>query len=376
MWAIVLGLSMGSCAETPPEAGSAGPVTVHPRWGATEQWFIRNQPDITLTKADQPFGDIGGGVLLANGGIVLADRYAHALYFYDSNGDFATAVGGYGSGPGEFKSVSQVYQFGQDSIIVNDLVLGRQTIVAASGVIGRTIRPSVGHGEITLYGAVDDRHVVLKSGIRYDRRDGLSRDTLIIGIMDLDTGEIDDIARIPGPEYAANKSFGRLAMTGAPFARSSHVSATGGRICIGISDNDSITVRNMVGDSIWTLEHARPTPTIPQSQIDSAYFANKSARAREYYRQFHLAAPATYPAFEDIHCSTTGEVWVQRFGFPGTSITEWDVQSRSGAWLGTVNLEHPQAVLLDVDAHRVLVMLQDSLGVPTVAVHRIDKPSA
>ncbi len=78
--------------------------TNRPRWDAEPAWTVDPAPEVRvgLLEGELPylFSNIAGVVVLADGTIVVADGQSREVRFFDRSGQFLSAVGGEGEGPG------------------------------------------------------------------------------------------------------------------------------------------------------------------------------------------------------------------------------------------------------------------------------------
>jgi hypothetical protein len=95
-----------------------------PAWSATTGWSLSEEPIIEIGTLEGPdetsFSRVAGILLRQDGTVVVADRGASELRFFDEAGTFLRRVGRPGDGPGEFGAIESLHRYRGDSIAVWD----------------------------------------------------------------------------------------------------------------------------------------------------------------------------------------------------------------------------------------------------------------
>lgn len=105
-------------------------------WGPGEAWAVE-QDLLVGTAEGEPeyqFGQIAGIDVGADGRIYVMDQQASEIRVFDADGEFITAMGQRGSGPGELsQAAGPVFVTPGDTVVVPDLMQQRITLYTASG---------------------------------------------------------------------------------------------------------------------------------------------------------------------------------------------------------------------------------------------------
>lgn len=125
-WAGTVYDSAGITVVANPESGIWTPETA---------WRLEEDLRIGVVEGDpmREFGSIAGLTVDAAGRIYVLDGMARQVRVFDAAGEFVTAFGRRGSGPGELNSPSAVLIGGGDTILVPDVRNGRVQRFLADG---------------------------------------------------------------------------------------------------------------------------------------------------------------------------------------------------------------------------------------------------
>lgn len=147
----ILLIPLASCgADRWPEPDSApvnGPEPVldeHPGGAILQEArSLTQEPLLSLGAAggspEFQFQDVRGAVRLSDGTIIVADRGAQELRWYDEKGAHLHTVGGQGEGPGEFQGLVYLFVDG-DTLVTFDGRLQRVSIFSSSGIFTRSFQ--------------------------------------------------------------------------------------------------------------------------------------------------------------------------------------------------------------------------------------------
>lgn len=139
--------------------GSAGVEIVQsdiPFWREGEGWRASGDPVLVVGSAgggeEYALYRVGAVTRLPDGRIAAANRGTSQVRLYDRAGTHVMDIGGSGDGPGEFRTLSGVWAYGSDSILVSDGPTGRFTVFSDDGNALRTIPITPGDGARQAYG--------------------------------------------------------------------------------------------------------------------------------------------------------------------------------------------------------------------------------
>ncbi len=108
---------------------------------AQATWVVDRTPILDVpgvsTTGTVTFGYAAGGMRLADGGLLIADRAENSIRVLDATGKLVRSVGRAGEGPGEFRSMIWAGRCGPDSLLVWDLGRRQATMVGSSGAPAR-----------------------------------------------------------------------------------------------------------------------------------------------------------------------------------------------------------------------------------------------
>lgn len=103
---------------------------------AQATWIVEPTPILdvpgTTAAGSVTFGFPAGGLRLADGGLLIADRSENTIRVLDASGKVERSLGRAGAGPGEFRSMVWARRCGGDSLIIWDLARRQATIIASS----------------------------------------------------------------------------------------------------------------------------------------------------------------------------------------------------------------------------------------------------
>jgi hypothetical protein len=355
-----------------------------------QRWTIDAKPLLEIGGVDgqgpSEFAEIRGVVRLQDGRIAVANGATNEIRIFSKSGAFQSSGGRAGSGPGEFRRLLRLFQFG-DTLLGVDADT-RVQLFTADGRLVRSGRPA---------------HV---EGSRNPQRVGVLRDgsTIVVatkGTQQRPTGEVmylysvyrstfegDSLAPLfefPGyREVRVGQAPSRLPLDG-----EGTVTARDRRICAGFSSRFDVTCYDASGTGIIRIVReieARAPTDSDRSVVRNAYLAaNRDAppRIREQMeravQEFRFADRV--PAFSRLLISSNGELWVSEFdpstNLPGPSALlaprrsqRWSVFSPDGAWLADVLLPE-RFIAHDIGRDYVAGVSFDSDDVERVTVWRI-----
>jgi hypothetical protein len=362
-----------------------GPVSI---WRSGEAWQIEPDPEYVIGSVGGPaaytFVRVRAAMLLSSGDMVVLDAGTRELKFYDRSGRFVRAVGGRGNGPGEFELPWSMVRTASDTLIVADPMLRRVSVLDEDGSYVRSFTPEpLGDGDLAVLGVIDTDRVLIRSGAVQVRRNGLVRDTLLLGIMSLQSGKVTVVARLPDQEMIVEVSnaSGLLTQRDPPFGRFAYATAGPGVYYAGISDQYQINQYSIDGRTVDTIVGARSARAVSHEVVWKYLRATVAEdRMDDFLRRVRdpLIAPPSMPVFDGLIVDPDRNLWVRLYSPPwGDGVSEWDVHDPAGQWLGTIKMPsartriREQPDLLEVGSNHVLVLQQDSFDVLHVAKYRL-----
>jgi hypothetical protein len=244
---------------------------------------------------------------------VIANSGTNELRFYDGDGTYLFMRGGEGGGPGEFRSMGEIWTLG-DSLFIYDFGQMRMTVCSTAGEFGRTFRVrEAPDGGFPFPEGVLAPHSLL---VRRTPRDselsaGFNRDTSLYLRYSLEGEPLDSLGWFPGDEsymgFREDFTYG----TSAPFGLRAYMLAAGDLLYYGSSDAYEIELRTSDG----TLQRLirRPVPNAPVTA--------------EEVEEFHRS-------YEDRE--EDSNIWVAEYSEERDDEGTWSVFDSEGRFLGTV----------------------------------------
>jgi hypothetical protein len=348
-------------------------------------WVVADSPDVVIGSATgenaDAFGLVTGATVLTDGRIAVTDLRAAEIRFFTETGSYIGSTGRRGEGPGEYGSITGLLRLDGDTLVVADVALRRITILNGTGEYIRSFTPTpLASSEMNLLGPLDAGHVMLHAGSRALQLQGRSRDTMIIGIMRIDSGKVNVVAREPGEEYLLSGTATSSRMTWAPFARSTYVGSSNGVYAIGTSDADRIVIVNTRDGSRSNVVPVRSASEVRPGDLIRFQGAVAELRGRPVPARADMSqAPPTTPYFERLLIDALGYLWVRRYTpLWQSDEADWDVHNINGNWLGTIRLPtHPSVGMpfdrdvFEIGREHVLILHRDPLGVESVRKYRL-----
>jgi hypothetical protein len=356
-----------------------------PAWSATTGWSLSEEPIIEIGTLEGPdetsFSRVAGILLRQDGTVVVADRGASELRFFDEAGTFLRRVGRPGDGPGEFGAIESLHRYRGDSIAVWDGQRRIWTILDGSGALGRTIRPEVSSGNLRSIGSFEDGSLML-ADLKLESP-GATPGT---ASMDYDEylafapdGELaDSLGRFPNARrFQAER--GVQALFPEMFGPRG-VAATSGRgFYVGTGESHEIGFHDRLGRLTRIVRWSGSR--VPVSEVDiDAFRADRAARTAEPMREMMNAAwadaPAAdhFPTYEEAVADGDGNLWLAEFRTPrGDTSRRWLVFDPRGQWLGDVMMPR-DLVVFDIYGSRVGGVVRDEFDVERVRVFSLIKP--
>lgn len=384
----------GGCADetaapTFAVADSAGVevvTTVTAAWARTgSPWTLVLETEIGQLEGDEPylFGDPVTPLRLDDGRIVVADRQAAEVRFFDAAGVFLDRMGGHGEGPGEFGDIEWVARCGE-ALLVGDRRLRRLTPVSFQGEARETYpmvtpeegRPpyrsrclpdgsvvAVGWGEFSLPPEGQDYHFFAQEAEAW--RLLLPGDSVVTLGTYISSERLSHINRATGGGGSGPH----------PFSRSVVFGGTDEHLYVGSAERLQVEVRTLDGGLQRIFRGPDEDLIVDEAFLQEylgADLAPPDSAQRARLRAADMPMPERYPAYTELLVDPLGHVWLERFTPPWESGRRWGVFDPSGAFLG--NLDVPSDfTITDVGRDRVTGVTVDDLGVGRVRVYRLER---
>ncbi len=350
-------------------------------------WTVGAEPDLRIGRLDGPdeytFAGVRAAAPSGDTLLVVADGGANEIRLYGMDGSFVRAMGGPGSGPGEFQRIGPI-EVGQGLVSAWDYHHHRVTTFRLDGELVRTVewRAPAGEGTPVVAGFRHDGSgfARLMGGGGHEtlmnRQEGPFREPAAYAWFDPDgTGEV--VYRDAGDERLVTRDDHGYQISAPPLGRRSLAALVGETLVVGITDSLKL-VRVDSDGSVRPFVHQDVAPR-PFSDDDWASYRDRAERARERRRELGMPAGEeidrplheTYPVFTQIRAGSDGHVWVaESAGHSGTSWPWW-IFDGEGEPVGRFVSRPIQ--LESLDTARVIGVERDELGVESVVVYRVQR---
>lgn len=363
-----------------------------PAWSAGAGWRLGTEPTLTIGAVtgdpNYLFQGISHVLRLEDGTVVVAERVARHLRFFDPAGVYIRSLGGSGEGPGEFQLLNEVWVRG-DTILVSDNLQSRISVFARDGDVLETIRveaaPGMGsRGADTQF--ADGTLLVLNAPTGGSR---LGTGDVIPGsVWRLDRysrsgrfmNEIVGLRASPrwehGIEGLSPGMYLPFSVGIAPYA------ASGDHVYAG--EGTEATVERWKSDGVLSDLIRWPIPERRVSDEDKSRFRQAYSTAPRYYDSAAWARylretpfPERMPLYRRLLVDAQRNLWAERFRPFRESESSWYVFDEQGVWLGEVATP-PGLSIFEIGTDYVLGVRRDELDVPFVVVISLDRsaPSA
>ncbi len=364
-----------------------------PAWSEGSGWRLSAEPTLEIGMLDGPpeyqFGTISGVTRLRDGTVVVAERLAGHLRFFDAEGRHLRTAGRKGSGPGEFRTVTLLRSAGSDSLVTFDVGNRRISVFAPDGTFTRSI-PIQGDSQVTFpipLARFADGSFLVNGRVRgaNSLSDGASRKPVSLYRLTPESG-LSHIARFLGTEEFVqtqrNAKNLQISMQPLPFGRSSAFAAGDSILYAGDTDRFEIGRYAASGELLSIIRRSTPAREVTPADVDA--FKRESLRPRtpgspgraQMERALaEMPYPATMPAFSTLSTDHGRNLWVLEYEpIPETPGT-WTVFDPAGAMLGTVTTP-ARLQVVEVGDDYVLGVWKDDLDVQTVRLYKLEKPAA
>ncbi len=385
-WALAAVFLLGTgCDGSDAPDVVAGQVTIHsasPAWNGTAGWSIDSTPDLVLPQHDSVFfHSVVGGFMLGDGSIAVGDGGREEILVFLANGSLVGILGGRGEGPGEFRSLARIAVDGADTIVAWESDRSRATLFSSSGAV-RT-RPGLPGGRVP-GGA--ERWVVSPGGTAFVMQvdqgsavppSGAVRPERFLGRFD-PHGKLDTLAVFRGREVVyVNVADGLPMPTSTLFAPNTEMAGGGlpWRFAVGDGAAAVFEVRDQAGSLVRRVSWVAGERRLSESDVTAmrSFRIEEGTRMRQALAEERVRAlptPSVAPVYRSLFVDDLNCVWVERFPFHGVTEGTWAVFDSVGAWLGEVRLPD-RGKPLQIGADFLLLLRRDSVGVETVARHRL-----
>lgn len=295
---------------------------------AQATWVIDRTPILDVpgmsTAGTLTFGYAAGGMRLADGGLLIADRADNTIRVLDANGKLVRSVGRAGEGPGEFQSMIWAGRCGSDSLLIWDLRRRQATMIGSSGAPARQFAVPTGDTAQSpfQFSCSPRGTIAYRSAPRPLRGMTNPQNPNIVGVsaavyaIGPDGAIVQRLGDIPAGEVVAMMSpGGGRGAAPRPLGRTASIAALDDAVVIGSADSAFVTVwRADVQPSRHQLPIPLRAPT--QSEFDEAVqatasMAPASMRQAMVQQLAGIPLPDRLPPISALFVDSEGLIWIQ-----------------------------------------------------------------
>jgi hypothetical protein len=348
-------------------------------------WHLATSPLFTLGWGpdDPTFTWIQSGRILPDGGALVGDFAAGAIYRIGAGGSVLATWGRKGEGPGEYQALDAMLLRG-DSIVVSDGRLLRVTLLSPEGEVLAT-RPMPGAFMHEVSSILTDGRLLLIPGDGYggvsEPRPEWVFERQPILAASLDGSPVDTLAELPH----LRRWYGTRGASPGPVAVKGRAGGFADGFAWSRADEPEVRWYDGTGRLVriarWEEE---PVPLTPELKRRMASRTEESFRARGVEETFLAAQLAQLeegldrhegplPYWDAFHVDRQGNAWLREYALPAEPSARWRVITRDGTFVGWIDL--PDVIsILDITDDRILAVRLDELDVPAVLMIELFKP--
>lgn len=354
--------------------------------GAQATWVIDPTPVLDVpgmsAAGTLAFGHAAGGIRLADGSLLIADRAENAIRVLDASGKLVRSIGRAGEGPGEFQSMLWAGRCGGDSLLVWDLTRRRASIVGAGSTSLRQFTIPAGDTAQPPFQFSCSRRggIVYRATPRPVRGPPNAENPDIVGVSSAvyrigpDGAIRQRLGDVPAGEMVrvVSPSGGRGGAP-RPLGRAASIAALDDAVVVSSADSASLTIVRADGRS---THHALPLSTRAptKAEFDDAVqslasMAPAATRQAMIQQLEAIPIPATLPPISALFADTEGLLWVQTTP-PGGRALDFLVLRGDGSVQAKVRIPR-RMTIFDIGRDYVLGSYFDSADEMHVVVYRL-----
>lgn len=358
-------------------------------WGAGEEWGLSDAPLLTIGEPEggeaYRFHDILASRQLSDGRLVVADRGASEIRFFDPDGRFIASAGAGCDGPGELGSMDRVWWLPGDTTVVSGL--HGFAVHDPEGDVVRTIelREADIGAQAQPVAQLDDGTVLGMVGVgtpRSSEPEAVIRDTLHFHRWAPDGAYAGPLTSFPAARVAViGSSSGHVISRRLPFSANPALGIAGDAFILTGSADPELEVWSRDGVRRRLIRWSPRSRTVTLEHItrfrDHLFESMTSPDARRALDRLlsEVPIPERFPATGEataILVDPEGYLWAEAYRLPWQDDSAWFVFAPDGEWLGSVPM--PDGFELhQVGADFVVGRWQDGQGAEYVRVYGLGR---
>lgn len=340
--------------------------------GSSETWQVGAEPAVVVgslgSGPESSLYIVNGAVRLSDGRIVVANAGTSELRVFSPEGRHLRSIGREGDGPGEFRRITSLQRGPNDSLFAFDLFTQRLSVFSGDGGRART---ATFHGTDGVTGSdglvsvlrladgvwVGRGHETLLTGPPYE----IVRDTIVIGLMDGELGELAPVAYLPGLMGTVRLEGGRRAWRPPAFSPRTAQAVWGRCVFVSTGESRSVSVFSSGGERVATFEGPGSLRPVTEEHVESwieytirLVDVSEDRKARERRHLADYARPTHLPYYRDMVADEWGHIWLQEYSSPSGWGRRWYVLSQSGELLGEVMMPKKRMRVFEISEAGVL----------------------
>ena len=390
-WALPFGLFLSSCSsgmeDVAPAVERRDSVGVRiveanrPAWEDSSRWRIDPAPLVDFasgTGDEHLFYRVSGMVRFADGSYAIANGGSHEIRFYSPEGEFRTATGREGEGPGDFMVIRSISLTTSDTLLVFDYSR-RMTVLDADGTLVRVVRFAEYVTSIHALGASEVVAVFGYPSMRsYQGSGGMIRQPNALWRYNIAGERLDSIGETAGYQEYMLTVEGNLASSAPLFGKFARIATRGNTIFRGNANSMQIEMLSPSGQLLQVFRLVDYPLDLTADIIAAERAARLGVDPHPIVRQIEdqLPDPESRPAYSQVLVDAEGAIWLRPFlgrseqGKPET----WQVVDSAGTWLGSVEVMKNFRIM-SVEKETLAGVWTDTLGVEHPRVHQLSRGS-
>lgn len=332
--------------------------------------------------------EVRGATRLSDGRLAVLNSGTKEVRFYSADGEYLSASGGDGEGPGEFREMGELYRLPGDSLLVYDWRLRRLSLLDPQGAFVRSIAVPMPEGVFPFpAGMLNEDQIAMRLGRMFggDReiQDGVVQDTARYAKLNWrgDSVSLGEpfVELFGGETYVAHGgSNGNrwISMMNILLAASPTTVFHGGRIYYTPADRYEVRVMDGTGRLERIIRREHEPVAVTAAMHDAAVERNLEGIDDENWRKRRrtmiedMPVPEFLPAIQRLRVDDAGRIWTQRYAELPDEPRTWDVFSAEGEWLTSVRTP-PRFNPLEIGQDYLIGVLRDELDVEQVRLYEL-----
>jgi len=314
-------------------------------------------------------GSIAGVAVRDDGTLFLADRGEAIVHVFGPTGDYRTAIGGKGEGPGEFLMVSAP-RLVDGELYVLDGQQRRVSVFDADGLNYLRSHPvgSSGGGisgfPMLTQPLPENQFLVIQNSIQRDGDSFSMRYVPSIFDSEGDTVRSEIVSFQPNPMHTV-QSDNSIRLTSLSFMGETHIGfTTSNEIVSGFSDQLLFHIVSLESDTLRSIYHSVSPPPLDRSEMLAEY---DDDAMREDIGSMDI--PETRPVYDSFFVDDENRFWIEMLT-EATDVNKWWILAENGEKLAAFD-QPASSRLMDVkNGSAYFLEIDEETGLQDVVKYR------